>query len=340
MNPFSRRFALRGVACFLTGISAGISAFAQHAVAQTFPTKPIRFIVPYPPGGPLDIIARGLAEPLKVSLGQPVIVENKPGAGGNIGADLVAKATPDGHTIVMGAVATHAINPALYPKMPYDALRDFAPVALVAVVPNVLVLNPAVKARSVPELVALLRANPGKFNFGSGSNGSAGHLAGELFKQRTQTFMVHIPYAGGTPAMLALLAGQTDLMFDNLANAMQHIKAGKLTALAVTTAERAPSAPELPTLQEAGGAAFKGFDVSTWFGVLAPAGTPPETVTRLNRAVVAALGTPEMQERMAKFGATTDGNPQSNSPQAFAALIAREHAKYAQVVQRSGAKLD
>ena len=315
---------------------------APHLAAQptsTYPNKPIRLIVPYPPGGPLDAIARALADKAKNGLAHPIIVENKPGAGGNIGADLVAKAPADGYTIVMGAVATHAINPALYPSMPYDALRDFAPIALVAVVPNVLVLNPSVAAKNVPELIALARKQPGKLNFGSGSNGSAGHLAGELFKQRTQTFMVHIPYAGGNPAMLALLAGQTDLMFDNLANAMQQIKAGKLTALAVTTAQRSSFAPDLPTMEEAGGSAFKDFDVSTWFGLMAPANTPREVIARLNREFLAALATPELQERLGKFGAATPAAT-NNAPEAFAAFIAREHAKYAQVVKRSGAKLD
>lgn len=322
-----------------TFLSASACIATPFAAAQTYPNKPIRLIVPYPPGGPLDTVARALADKAKNGLAQPIIVENKPGAGGNIGADLVAKAPADGYTIVLGAVATHAINPALYPSMPYDALRDFAPIALVAVVPNVLVLNPSVAAKSVPELIALARKQPGKLNFGSGSNGSAGHLAGELFKQRTQTFMVHIPYAGGNPAMLALLSGQTDLMFDNLANAMQHIKAGKLTALAVTTAQRSPFAPDLPTMEEAGGNAFKDFDVSTWFGFLAPANTPRDIVMRLNREFVAALATPELQERLGKLGASTPAAP-NNTPEAFGAFIAREHAKYAQVVKRSGAKLD
>lgn len=230
-------------------------AVAPVSSAQNYPGKPIKLVVPYPPGGPLDAVARMLADKMKDGLGQPVIVENKPGAGGNIGADSVAKATPDGHTIVMGAVATHAINSSLFAKMPYDAVKDFAPVSMVATVPNVLVLNTAFataqRISSVKALIAYAKANPGKLNFASGGNGSAGHLAGELFKSMARISMLHIPYNGAAPAQLGLLAGQTDLMFDNLASASQNIRTGKLKPLAVTSATRSAMLSDLPTMAEA-----------------------------------------------------------------------------------------
>jgi tripartite-type tricarboxylate transporter receptor subunit TctC len=320
-------------------LRAGLALFVFvapiEAIGQGFPSKPVRFVVPYPPGGPLDVVARSLGEKMGARLGQPVIIDNKPGAGGNLGADFVAKSPADGYTIVMGAVATHAINPALYAKMPYDPVRDFQPITLVASVPNVLVIGPNTQVRSVKELIDYARAHPGKLNFGSGSNGSAGHLAGELFKQMTGTYMVHIPYAGGNPAMLALLSGQTDLMFDNLANSLAQVKSGKLTALAVTTRKRSSFAPELPTL-EAADARLKGFDIDTWFGVLAPAGIPPEVLGRLHDELVHALGEPDVKERLAKFGA----EPGGNTPAQFAAFIKGEIPKYARIVKASGARVD
>lgn len=313
----------------------GLACLAAPAYAQP---KPIRLIVPYPPGGPLDIVARALAEQVKDTLGS-VVVENKPGAGGNLGADLAAKAAPDGATIVMGAVATHAINPWLYAKIPYDPIRDFTPITGVAQVPNVLVMNPATAdrlgIRGVADLVAYAKANPGKLNYGSGGNGSAGHLAGEMFKAQAGVFMVHIPYAGGNPAQLALLAGQVDLNFDNLATASANIKAGKLRALAVTTAKRAGALPELPTIAEAGGP-LAGFDIHTWFGLFGPAALPAETVQRLNRAFVAALAAPEMKGRLAGLLA----EPMPGTPAQFGAFVRTELAKYEGVVKRSGAKAD
>ena len=250
------------------------------AAAQAFPNKPVRLVVPFPPGGPLDTVGRALAQKLTEAWGQSVIVDNRPGAGGNIGADLVAKAAPDGYTVVMGALSTHAVNPSLYAKMPYDAVKDFAPITLVAITPNVLVVNPSLPVNSVRELVAYAKANPGKLAFGSGSNGSAGHLAGELFKADTGTDLLHVPFKGAAPAMQALLSGDIQLMFDNLASASAQVKAGKLKALAVTTARRSPLAPDLPTMAESG---VPGFDISTWFGLLAPAGTPPEIVGQVER---------------------------------------------------------
>jgi len=317
----------------LVGAILGLSTAVVSA--QTWPTKPVRFVVPYPPGGSLDQVARALADKMKDGLGQPVLVENRPGAGGNLGADLVAKSPADGYSIVMGAVATHAINPSLYKKMPYDPVKDFQPITLVASTPNVLIVPPDSPLKSARELIDFAKKNPGKLNFGSGSNGSTGHLAGELMKQQTGTFIVHIPYAGGNPALLALMAGQTDLMFDNLANASAQIKAGKVRPLAVTTAKRTQFAPELPTMAEAD-ARLKDFDLDTWFGILAPAGIPKVALDRLHGEIVKAMGTPELKALFQRLGA----EPGGNSPQQFADFIAREAAKYARIVQLSGAKVD
>lgn len=317
-------------------LTLGAAAIAAPVFAQA--TRPIRLIVPYPPGGPLDIVARALAERVKDSLGT-VIVENKPGAGGNLGADLAAKAAPDGTTIVMGAVATHAINPWLYAKIPYDPIRDFTPITGVAQVPNVLVMNPEAADRfgvkTVADLVAFAKADPGKLNYGSGGNGSAGHLAGEMFKSQAGVFMVHIPYAGGNPAQLALLSGQVDLNFDNLASASANVKAGKLRAIAITTAKRSPAVPELPTIAESGGA-LAGFDIHTWFGLFGPARLPAEVTQRLNKAFVEALGSAELKARLV----TLMAEPMPTTPEQFGAFVKGELAKYEQVVKRSGAKVD
>ncbi len=307
---------------------------ASAATAQAYPVRPIRFVVPYAPGGPLDIMARAIGQKLTESMGQPVVVDNKPGAGGNIGADIVAKAVPDGYTIVMGAVATHAINPTLYQGIPYDPVKDFTPVAMVAVVPNVLVVNPGLAAGSVRELIALAKSKPGTLNFGSGSTGSTGHLAGELFNALAGVQMVHIPYKGGAPAMADLLAGQVQLMFDNLANSLPQVKAGRLRALAVTTAQRSVFAPELPTLAEAG---VPGFDLTTWFGVFLPGNAPRDIVARLNAEVNKALNAPDMKERLEKMGAEA---PVNNTPERFAAFIKVEFDKYQRVIKASGAKVE
>ncbi len=308
------------------------AAFAQ--------TRPIRLIVPYPPGGPLDIVARALADKVKDSLGV-VIVENRPGAGGNLGADAVAKAVPDGNTIVMGAVATHAINPWLYAKIPYDPIRDFTPITRVAQVPNVLVMNAETAARlhiaNVADLVAYAKKNPGKLNYGSGGNGSAGHLAGEMFKQQAGVFMVHIPYAGGNPAQLALLSGQVDLNFDNLAAASANIKSGKLRAIAMTTARRSNAMPEIATIAESSRAlGLDRFDIDTWFGLFGPAHMPPDVTQRLNKAFVDALNTPDLKARLA----TLLAEPAPMAPDAFAAFVKAELAKYEHVVKMTGAKVE
>ena len=330
MTPTRRLFTLAGLASLTIALP----------VAQAQTAKPIRLIVPYPPGGPLDTVARVLAAAVKDSLGV-VLVDNKPGAGGNLGADLAAKAAPDGHTLVMGAVATHAINPWLFAKLPYDPIRDFTPITRVAQVPNVLVLNAETAHKlgiaSLADLVAFAKKNPGRLNYGSGGNGSAGHLAGEMFKAQAGLFMVHIPYAGGNPAQLGLLAGQVDLSFDNLASASANIKSGRLRALAVTTAVRASAMPDLPTIAEASrGLGLGGFDVGTWFGLFGPAGLPAEMLARLNKAFVAALDAPETKTRMAQLLA----EPSPSTPDQFAAFVKAELAKYGPVVKASGAKVE
>ena len=327
-----RRRTLIALGAAIASAASPLAAFAQ--------SRPLRLIVPYPPGGPLDTVARALAEKVKDSLGV-VIVDNRAGAGGNLGADLAAKSAPDGTTIVMGAVATHAINPWLFAKMPYDPIRDFTPITGVARVPNVLVMTPETAARlkiaSVADLVAYAKAHPGQLNYGSGGNGSAGHLAGEMFKAQAGVFMVHIPYAGGNPAQLALLAGQVDLNFDNLATASANIKAGKLKALAVTTAERSSAMPEVPTIAEAGAKlGLAKFDIDTWFGLFGPAHLPVETTVRLNKAFVDALASSELKARLASLYA----EPMAMSPERFAAFVKTELAKYEPLVKRSGARVE
>lgn len=328
----------RRVAAALAALAVSLSLSPTLVSAQS--ARPMHLIVPYPPGGPLDILARTLAERVKDSLGV-VVVENKPGAGGNLGADIVAKAAPDGQTIVMGAVATHAINPWLYKTIPYDPIRDFTPITLVAKVPNVLVMHAETAQRlgikSIADLVAYAKKNPGKLNYGSGGNGSAGHLAGEMFKAQAGVFMVHIPYAGGNPAQLALLSGQVDLNFDNLATAAANIKSGKLLALAVTTASRSPALPNLPTIAEAGKTlGLTNFDVNTWFGLFGPAHLPPEVTRKLNKAFTDALTSPEVVARMNMMMA----EPAGDSPEQFAGFVKSELAKYEKVVKASGASLD
>jgi tripartite-type tricarboxylate transporter receptor subunit TctC len=297
--------------------------------------KPIRIIVPYAPGGPIDVTARALAERVKDSLGT-VIIENRPGAGGNLGADLVAKAAPDGLTIGIAATATHAINPWLFAKMPYDASRDFAPITQMLRVPNVLVMNAEtaqrLKINTLADLVAYAKANPAKLNFGSGGNGSAGHLAGEMFKRAAGIFAVHIPYNGGNPAQLALLSGQVDFNFDNLATAAANIKAGRLKALAVTTSQRSNALPNIPSMSET----LKDFSIDTWWGLVAPAATPRDVVERLNKAFVTALQAPETKTRFGQLLA----EPVGNTPEQFGAFMKQELARYESVVKASGARVD
>jgi len=320
-------FARLGALGVAITLSATLPALAQN--------KPIRLIVPYAAGGPIDVTARALAERVKDSLG-PVIIDNKPGAGGNFGADLVAKAAPDGLTIGIAATATHAINPWLFAKMPYDAGRDFAPITQMLRVPNVLVMNADAAQRlnihKLSDLVAYAKANPGRLNYGSGGNGSAGHLAGEMFKRAAGIFVVHIPYNGGNPAQLALLSGQVDFNLDNLATAAPNIKSGKLKALAVTTSQRSGALPELAARSET----LPGFEIDTWWGLVAPAGTPRDVVDRLNKAFTVALQAPETKTR---FGALM-AEPVPTTPEQFGVFMKKELSRYEPVVKASGAKVD
>ena len=313
-------------------LMGSLAASALPAWAQS---RTLRLIVPYAPGGPIDVTARALAERVRESLGM-VVVENRPGAGGNLGADLVAKAAPDGLTIGIAAVATHAINPWLFAKMPYDAGRDFAPITQMVRVPNVLVMNAETAQRlniqNLADLIAYARANPGRLNYGSGGNGSAGHLAGEMFKKDAGIFAVHIPYNGGNPAQLALLSGQVDFNFDNLATAAANIRAGKLKALAVTTAQRASALPEIPAMGET----LKGFEIDTWWGLVAPAATPRDVLDRLNRAFTDALRASETRSRFAQLMA----EPVPTTAEAFGAFMKKELARYEPVVKASGARVD
>ena len=314
--------------------AAVMIAAAIPAFAQSWPAKPVRIVVPYPPGGPVDVSARLLAPKLQEALGQPFLVENKPGAGGNIGADFIAKSAPDGYTIGMGAIATHAINPAMFPNLPYDPIKDFRHLALVVQVPNVLVVNMDLPVRSVAELIAYAKARPGKLDFASGSTGSTGHLAGELFKQMTGTYMVHIPYKGAPPAVVDLLAGRVHLMFDNLASALPNVKAGRLRSLAVTTLKRSPSLPDLPTLDESG---LKGFDMTTWWGLMGPAKLPPEVVQRLSAEILKAMDAPDVKERLRAMGSEAGA---VRTPEQFTAFVEAEAKLYARLVKVSGAKPD
>ena len=331
-------FSLKSlVASSTLALSAVTALVSSVALAQTAAPsgKVMRIIVPYATGGPLDATARLMAEGVKNSLGT-VIIENRPGAGGNIGVDAVAKAAPDGLTIGIAAVATHAINPWLYSKMPYNAATDFAAITQMVRVPNVLVMNADTARRlhinTVADLIRYAKANPAKLNYASGGNGSAGHLAGELFKAQAGIFALHIPYNGGNPAQLALLSGQVDFNFDNLATASSNIKAGKLKALAVTTAKRSAFMPDVPAVAET----LKGFEIDTWWGLVAPAATPKDVVARLNQAFVAALNAPETKVRFA----TLMAEPVASSPEQFAAFMKSERAKYEKVVKASGARVD
>jgi tripartite-type tricarboxylate transporter receptor subunit TctC len=329
----NRRLTLSSIALAATFLIA-IPAAAQ----TTWPTKPVRIVVPFAPGGTTDILARAVAPELTKAFGQPFIVDNRAGAGGNVGADLVAKSPGDGYTLLMGTVGTHGINKSLYSKMPYDPQKDFAPITLVAGVPNVMVMNAEKAAKlginNVADFVKYAKAHPGQFSMASSGNGTSIHLAGELFKSQTGIFMTHIPYRGSGPALLDLIGGNVDVMFDNLPSAMPQIKGGKLKAFAVTSAQRSTAMPELPTVEEAG--KLKGFEASSWFGLLAPAGTPPDVVSRIQQEVAKALATPAIKEKMLAQGAI----PSGNTPQEFAKLIDAEISKWAKVVKASGAKVD
>ncbi len=329
-----RRRLLRGASILLAATLAAPAAWAQAA----WPNKPVRIVVPFPPGGTTDILARAIAPELTKALGQPFIVENRAGAGGNVGTEIVAKAPNDGYTLLMGTVGTHGINRALYDKLPYDPIKDFVPITLVAAVPNVMVMSTekakSMGINSVQDFMAYARARPGKLNMASSGSGTSIHLAGELFKSQAGVFMVHVPYRGSSPALMDLMAGTMDVMFDNLPSSMPHIRSGKLRAFAVTSSQRSSALPDLPTLEEA--AKLKGFDASSWFGLLAPAGTSADIVNRIQREVARALNDPGIKEKMQAQGAIPGGI----TPQEFARLIDSEHLKWAQVVKVSGAKAD
>lgn len=305
---------------------------AGPAAAQDFPTRPVTLVIPFAAGGSTDLVGRLIAERMAAELGQPVVVENKGGAGGNLGAAQVAKANPDGYTILMGTVATHALNPALYKKMPYDPVTSFAPVSLLVVVPNVLVVNPEFPAKTTEELIALLKKDPGKYSYASSGNGTPLHLSGELFKSMADVDMQHIPYQGAGPALVDVLSGQVPIMFDNLPSSTSHIKSGKLRALGVTTAKRAPSFPDVPAIAEA----VPGYETYTWNAVFAPAGTPPEVVAKLNAAANKALADPKVQARLADFSAVSVGS----TPEELGEHVKKEIAKWAPIVKASGAQLD
>jgi tripartite-type tricarboxylate transporter receptor subunit TctC len=311
-------------------------AYAQ----SNWPAKPVKIVVPFAPGGTTDILARAIAPELSKAFGQSFIVENRAGAGGNVGADAVAKSAPDGYTLLMGTVGTHGINKALYPTLPYHPVKDFAPITLVAGVPNVMVMNAEkaakLKINSVPDFIQYAKSNPGKLNMASSGNGTSIHLAGELFKSMTGTYLVHFPYRGSSPALLDLIGGSMDVMFDNLPSALPHIKSGKLKALAVTSGQRSGALPDAPTVEAAGGAALKGFEASSWFGLLAPAGTPVDVVNRVQQEVAKSFTKPEIKEKLLAQGAIPGGN----TPAEFATFIDAEISKWAQVVKASGAKVD
>ena len=309
-------------------------AAAPVAAAQPWPSRPIRLVVPYAPGGPVDISARLLAAKLQESLGQPVVADNRPGAGGNIGVELVARSPSDGYTLVMSAIATLAINPSLYPGLPYDPIKDLRHVTLLVQVPNILIVSNDLPAKSVKELIALARERPGKLDFGSGSTGSTGHLAGEMFKMMTGTFMVHIPYKGSAPALADMMAGRIQLMFDNLASALPSIKADKVRALATTTRARSAFLPDLPTLEESG---LKGFDMTTWWGVSAPVKTPQAVIDRLSAEILKAMDAPDMKERLRNMGSEA---PAIRTPDQFSSFVSSELKIYTELVKRSGAKAE
>jgi tripartite-type tricarboxylate transporter receptor subunit TctC len=312
------------------------AASAQGA----WPNKPVRIVVPFAAGGTTDILARAIAPELQKAFGQPFVVDNKPGAGGNSGGAEVAKSPADGYTLLMGTVGTHAINPSLYPKMPYDHVKDFAPVTLVAGVPNVVVMNPATAQKyniaTLADLTRAARANPGRLNVASSGNGTSIHLSAELYKSMTGTFMLHLPYRGSGPALVDLIAGNVDLMFDNLPSALPHIKSGRLKALAVTSSQRSAVLPDVPTVAEAGGPQLQSFEASSWFGLLAPAGTPADIVSRIQQEAAKAMAQPAVKERLLSQGAI----PSGNTPAEFGKLIESETRKWAQVVKASGAKID
>jgi tripartite-type tricarboxylate transporter receptor subunit TctC len=317
-----------------TALGAILTAFTPLAHAQAWPTKPIRLVVPFAPGGSSEIIARALAAQLSTALGQQVYVENKPGGAGNVAMEEVKRAPADGYTMILGHVGVLAVNPALFGKaLPYDPVKDFIPVSLVATVPNVIAVNPSLPASTLADLVRMAKAEPGKLNYGSAGNGSAGHLAMEYFKQQAKVDIVHVPYKGTGPMLTDLMGGQTQLTFNGVPPIIGQIKGGKLRPLAVGSAKRVPSLPDVPTIAESG---YPGFETSQWYGILLPAGTPAPIVERLHKEIVAALAKPETTRRIVEDGGVAVGN----TPAEFVALIAREEKRWGEVVRSAGVKPD
>jgi tripartite-type tricarboxylate transporter receptor subunit TctC len=313
-------------------LAAVLCVFSASAAAQVWPSKPIRYVVPFPPAGATDILARIIADKISGPLGQPMVVENRPGAAGNVGTELVAKSAPDGYTVLQLTVA-QSISATLYGKLPYDLEKDLAPAAMIALVPNVMVVNPSVPARSVAEFIDLAKANPGKINFASSGSGTSIHMSAEMFKMLTGVNIVHIPYKGSGPALADLLGGQVDVMFDNLTSSIGYIRGGRLRALAITSAMRYPELPDLPTMQEAG---VQGYEATAWFGILVPYGTPRDVTMRINGEVNKALGQPDVVEKLKQQGALA----RPWTPEQFGAFIHDEIVKWAKVVKASGAKVD
>ncbi len=322
----TRRAAIGAIALAAATLSLG-------AAAQAYPTKPITIVVPFSAGGTTDILARLVGQYLTTELGQPVVVDNKAGAGGNIGGALAAKAPADGYTLFMGTVGTHAINAALYKKMPFDHVKDFAPLSRVANVPNLLVAHPSQPFKTVPEMIAYAKANPGKINFGSPGNGASPHLSGELFKSMAKVELTHIPYKGSAPAVSDLLGNQIAIMFDNLPSVIPHVRSGKLRAIAISTAKRSPELPDVPTIAEAG---VPGYEAVSWFGLFAPAATPKPVLDKLSTALSKVLANPEVQKKISAQG----GETVNETPAQFAAFIRSETTKWGKVVKESGATVD
>ena len=318
--------------------AAGLCALAAifingTALAQAYPQKPVRLVVGVPAGGTTDVVARLVGQKLGEQLGQQVVIDNRGGAGGNIGAEFVAKSAPDGYTLFLATIGTMAINPSLYSKMPFETLRDFAAISQLTSMPQLLVVHPSVPVKHVKELIAYAKSRPGQLTFASGGSGTAIHLAGELFKSMAGVDLVHVAYKGGGPAMTDLIGGQVSLMFDQILTALPHVQSGRLRGLAVTTANRSPAAPQIPTVSEA---ALPGYAVTTWHGLLAPAGTPREIVNRLSSEAAKALQTPDVREKFASQGV----DPISSTPEQFAAMMKSELDKWRKVIAASGTKVD
>jgi tripartite-type tricarboxylate transporter receptor subunit TctC len=313
-------------------IAASIAIAAATADAA-YPDRPLRLVVPFPPGGAVDVLGRAVALNARDTLGQNIVVDNRPGFGGAVGSELAARATPDGYTLLMGSTSTISINPALVAKLAYDPAKDFVPITLVGFVPHVLAANPSIPASSLKEFIAYARARPGQLAYGSAGTGTPHHIAIEMFKQMTGVDMLHVPYKGTAPALLDLLSGRVSCMSAEVLALLPHVRAGKLRALGIATATRNQVAPEIPTVAEAG---LPGFEVTSWYGILAPAGTPREITSRLARDIAKSLSTPDMRQRFADLGAT----PVGNTPEEFAAFIKREGAKWAKAIKISGAKVE